>query len=292
MTALNIEAEHLTQHYNYKHITPLDVSAAQALCPSPTYHGSYLDRGAGHLHPLAFALGCTRAAKAAGAEIYERSEVLKITEGATLVFRKSEGKERCNHAILTCNECLRQLNQKVAARVRHITNFIAAIEPLGVEAKKVLTEDIALANAEFVVHYFRLSHDRRLLFGGGENYSYHFPSDIAARVRRPILKIFPYLKYVRIDDAWGGTLAITARRMPYLTWRTPNMLSASSFSGHGVGTATLPGQLIALPISGQSEEFDTMSRMPSIPFPGGKWANSPILKLTMAWCSLRDCIGV
>ena len=194
MTALHIEAEHLTQHYNYKHITPLDVSAAQALCPSPTYHGGYLDRGAGHLHPLAFALGLARAAKAAGAQIYERSKVLKITEGATLVFRKSDGKERCNHAILTCNKYLRQLYQKVAARVRPITNFIAAIEPLDAAAKEVLNEDNAVLNAKFVVYYFRLSHDSRLLFNGGENYSYHFPSDIAARVRQPILKIFPYLK--------------------------------------------------------------------------------------------------
>jgi gamma-glutamylputrescine oxidase len=292
MAKLHVEAAHLSQHYGYDQITPLDRAAAQALCPSPAYHGGYLDHGAGHLHPLAFALGLARAAKAAGVRIFERSEVTSITQGAKPVISCSDGSVICNYAILACNGYLGQLNRRVAARVMPINNFIAATESLGAETAKVLTQDIAVADTKFVVNYFRLSHDGRLLFGGGENYSYHFPTDIAAKVRRPMLKIFPHLRDIKIDYAWGGTLAITAHRMPYLTRLGDTMLSASGYSGHGVGTATLSGKLMAMAIAGQSEGFDTMARVPSVPFPGGKLVQSPLLKLAMTWYSLRDTLGI
>jgi gamma-glutamylputrescine oxidase len=193
---------------------------------------------------------------------------------------------------VACNGYLGQLNRKLAGRVMPINNFIAATEPLGKDTAKVLTQDVAVADTKFVVNYFRLSHDGRLLFGGGENYSYRFPTDIAAKVRRPMQKIFPQLRDVKIDYAWGGTLAITAHRLPYLTRLDNNILSASGYSGHGVGAATLSGKLLALAIAGQSEGFDTMTRMPSVPFPGGKWVQSPLLKLAMTWYSLRDTLGL
>ena len=292
MAELHLEAAHLSSHYGYDQITQLDKAQGQALCPSPTYHGGYLDRGAAHLHPLAYALGLARAAKAAGVRIFERSEVIDIRKGAKPVITCGNGAVTCTHAIVACNGYLGQLNRKVAARVMPINNFIAATEPLGADAAKVLTQDIAVADTKFVVNYFRLSHDGRLLFGGGENYGYHFPVDIAAKVRGPMQKIFPHLSDVRIDYAWGGTLAITAHRMPYLTRLDNNILSASGYSGHGVGTATLSGKLMALAIAGQSEGFATMARMPSVPFPGGKWVQSPLLKLAMTWYSLRDNLGV
>jgi gamma-glutamylputrescine oxidase len=292
MAALHLEAEHLSDHYGYDQIITLDKVQGQALCPSPAYHGGYLDQGAAHLHPLAYALGLARAAKAAGVRIYERSEVTNICKGTKPVITCRDGAVSCTHAIVACNGYLGQLNRKLAGRVMPINNFIAATEPLGKDTAKVLTQDVAVADTKFVVNYFRLSHDGRLLFGGGENYSYRFPTDIAAKVRRPMQKIFPQLRDVKIDYAWGGTLAITAHRLPYLTRLDNNILSASGYSGHGVGAATLSGKLLALAIAGQSEGFDTMTRMPSVPFPGGKWAQSPLLKLAMTWYSLRDTLGL
>ena len=292
MAALHLEAEHLSDHYGYDQIVTLDKVQGRALCPSPAYHGGYLDQGAAHLHPLAYALGLGRAAKAAGVRIYERSEVTNICKGTKPVIICRDGAVSCTHAIVACNGYLGQLNRKLAGRVMPINNFIAATEPLGKDTAKVLTQDVAVADTKFVVNYFRLSHDGRLLFGGGENYSYRFPTDIAAKVRRPMQKIFPQLRDVKIDYAWGGTLAITAHRLPYLTRLDNNILSASGYSGHGVGAATLSGKLLALAIAGQSEGFDTMTRMPSVPFPGGKWLQSPLLKLAMTWYSLRDTLGL
>jgi gamma-glutamylputrescine oxidase len=156
----------------------------------------------------------------------------------------------------------------------------------------VLTKDVAVADTKFVVNYFRLSHDGRLLFGGGENYSYHFPKNIAETVRKPMTEIFPHLADVKIDYAWGGTLGITVRRMPYLTRLEPNILSASGYSGHGVGTATHAGKMMALAINGAASGFETMSKVPAMPFPGGSRLRTPLLVLAMSWYAMRDRLGL
>jgi gamma-glutamylputrescine oxidase len=285
-------ADHLADRYGYAQIQKLDKGGMQALCPSPAYHGGVLDMGAAHLHPLRYALGLARAAKAAGVRIYERSEVTAIEEGARATVHTKAGQISADHVILACNGYLGGLNARVASRVMPINNFIAATAPLGDEAARVLTQDVAVADTKFVVNYFRLSHDKRLLFGGGESYGYRFPADIDALVRKPMVEIFPHLRDVQIDYAWGGTLAITLRRMPYVARLAPNILSASGYSGHGVGTATHAGQLMAMAVRGQADGFDTMARVPAMPFPGGPALRTPLLMLAMTWYSLRDRLGV
>ncbi len=284
-------ARHLQDHYGYDQLEVLDREACFALCPSPDYQGGFLDHGAAHLHPLNYALGLARAAHEAGARIHEQSEVLEITEGAQVKLRTTSGSVTADHLILACNGYLGGLNRQVAARVMPINNFIVATEPLGDRAAEVLTRDVAVADSKFVVNYFRLSHDKRLLFGGGESYGYRFPSDIEAVVRKPMHQIFPHLRNVRVDYAWGGTLGITMKRMPYLARLAPNILSASGYSGHGVGTATHAGQLMALAIKGEAAGFDTMSRVPAPAFPGGTRMRSPLLVLAMTWFALRDRLG-
>ncbi|WP_397542227.1 FAD-dependent oxidoreductase [Roseovarius salis] len=285
-------ADHLAETYGYPHLQKLDHAAAQAICPSPRYKGGTLDMTAAHLHPLAYALGLARAARDAGVRIFERTEVHGVDEGMPASVQTAGGRVTADHVILACNGYLGGLNGRVAARVMPINNFVVATEPLGDAAHDVLARDVAVADTKFVVNYFRLSHDKRLLFGGGETYGYRFPADIAALVRKPMTEIFPHLRDVRIDYAWGGTLAITMRRLPYLARVAPNILSASGYSGHGVGTATHAGKLMADAIAGQAEGFDTMARIPTRPFPGGAALRSPLLVLAMTWFSLRDRLGL
>ena len=196
-----------------------------------------------------------------------------------------------DHVVLACNGYLGGLNRQVAARVMPLNNFMVATEPLGDGANRILTRDVAVADTKFVVNYFRLSADKRLLFGGGESYGYRFPADIARVVSKPMLQIFPHLRTTRIDYAWGGTLAITMKRMPYLARPAPNVLTASGYSGHGVGTATHAGQLMAMAIQGQADGFDTMANVPAPVFPGGPALRSPLLALAMTWYALRDRLG-
>jgi len=285
-------AAHLSDRYGYDRIETLDAAACHALCPSPDYKGGMLDMGAGHLHPLRFALGLAQAAQKAGARIFETSHVHHIERGAQAVVQTDAGRVRADHVILAANGYLGGLDGGVASRVMPINNFIVATEPLGDRAAEVLSRDVAVADGRFVVNYFRLSHDKRLLFGGGESYGYRFPDDIRAVVSKPMLRVFPHLRDVPLDYAWGGTLAITMKRMPYLARLAPNMLSASGYSGHGVGTAVHAGKLMAQAIQGQAEGFDLMASVPAPRFPGGAGLRSPLLALAMTWFAMRDRLGI
>ncbi|MEM8729116.1 MAG: FAD-binding oxidoreductase [Pseudomonadota bacterium] len=289
--ALHRYADHLADVYGYDQTEVLDEAGAQALCPSPVYKGGVISWGSAHLHPLKLALGLARAAEAAGARIYESSQALEITEGARVRVRTPEGSVSADHLILACNGYLGNLAPKVAARVMPINNFIAATEPLGARQGEVLTRDVAVADDVFVINYFRLSSDGRLLFGGGESYGYRFPRDIAGTVRKPMERIFPHLRGIGIDYAWGGTLGITWKRLPWMARLSPRVLSASGYSGHGIGTATHAGLLLAEAVRGQSDGFETFAALPAPVFPGGTALRAPLLALGMSWYAMRDRLG-
>ena len=184
------------------------------------------------------------------------------------------------------------LSGKVAARVMPINNFLIATAPLGDRAAQALTRDIAVHDTKFVVNYWRLDEDGRLIFGGGENVSYRFPADIAAKVRKPLAQIYPALADIPFTHAWGGTLAITMNRLPCFIRPAPNALSASGFSGHGVALATLAGKQMADAVAGQAQGFNTMAALPSPPFPGGSMLRWPLLVAGMSWYALRDRLGL
>ncbi|MEP3048721.1 MAG: FAD-binding oxidoreductase [Roseibium sp.] len=286
--------EHLRLVYGYEDIRFIAEDEIGELVGSPKYHGGTLDTGSGHLHPLNYALGLARAANAAGAKLFERTRVLEVgdIEQGRIRVRTELGDVRAQHLILACNGYLGKLNRKTAAHVMPINNFIVATEPFSEEeARKIIRDNVAVADSKFVINYFRLSADRRLLFGGGENYGYRFPEDIKSFVRTPMLEIFPQLEDVQIDYGWGGTLAITPKRMPYFAKLSPNVLTATGYSGHGVAMATLGGQLLAEAIAGISGRFDVFERLDIPAFPGGDSLRSPLLALAMTWYSLRDRLG-
>ena len=283
--------EKLQRDYGYDQLEPLDRAGIQVLVGSTAYKGGEIDHGAGHLHPLNYAIGLAMAAVAAGVRIYETSEVHHIKHGAKPVVQTGQGRVICDHVILAGNGYLGNLDRKIAARVMPINNFIVATEPLGDRAKDILSQPIAVADTRFVVNYWRLSEDNRLLFGGGESYGYKFP-DIIKTVMKPLLQVYPQLKDVKIDYAWGGTLAITMNRMPCFARPAPNVLSASGYSGHGVAMATLAGKIMAEAVGAQAERFDLMAALPYMRFPGGAGLRWPLLVTAMIWYSMRDRLGI
>lgn len=286
------EAEHLSARYGYDRIEVLSDDALRDLVKTPLYRGGILDMGAGHLHPLRYALGLARAAEAKGARIFEHSEVTAIGHGAKVTLATPQGRVTANQAILAGNGYLPVLERKVSARVMPINSFIAATEPLGDRAAQVLTRDIAVADSKFVVNYYRMSEDGRFLFGGRESYSLGFPTDITTALRRRMETLFPQLAGVRIDHVWGGTLGITMSRLPLVTRVAPNVMNASGFSGHGVALSGFAGRVMAEAVAGQAERFDILSTLPTPPFPGGTALRAPLLTLAMTWYSLRDRLGI
>ncbi len=286
------EAEHLAREYGYDKIEPLDRAAIRDLVGSEAYQGGTLDHGEGHLHPLRYALGLARAATRAGVRIFEESPVHHIRHDRPAAVRTDRGRVLADHVVLACNGYLAGLDRKVAARVMPINNFIVATEPLGDRAAEILARDHAVADSRFVINYFRLSEDGRLLFGGGESYGTRFPRDIPAKVRKPMLSVFPQLEDVKIEYAWGGTLAITTTRLPCFLRPQPNIWNASGYSGHGLALATMAGRIIAEAIGGDTTRFDLLARLPVPPFPGGRLLSQPVLALAMTWFALRDRVGL
>lgn len=284
-------AEKLSRDYGYNHLEPLDRAGIQALIGSKVYKGGEIDHDAGHLHPLNYALGLAAAATKAGARLHELSEVTQIDQGAQPTVHTAQGRVHAKQLILAGNGYLGNLAPKVAAKVMPINNFILATEPLGDRAKDILSQPLAVADTKFVVNYWRLSEDNRLLFGGGESYGYRFP-DLIKTVSKPMLQVYPQLKGTKIDFAWGGTLAITMNRMPCFTRPYVNTLSASGYSGHGVAMATLAGKILAEATAAQSERFDLMASLPQPRFPGGATLRWPMLVLAMTWYGMRDRLGL
>ncbi|MBO9451200.1 FAD-binding oxidoreductase [Tropicibacter sp. R16_0] len=281
--------KHLQDTYGYTNIRALDREELRSLVNSPAYHGGSIYEDAGHIDPLQYVLGLGRMAEAAGVRIFEQSRVTSLQEASPAVVTTDAARVTADHVVLGCNGYLGKLNGHVAARVMPINNYVVATEPLGPDRQEeLIRNNHAVADSKFVVNYFRFSDDHRLLFGGTESYRYKFPDDIAGAVRVPMLEIFPQLKDVRIDHAWGGTLGITMNRMPHFERLRGNILSLSGFSGHGVAMASLAGQIAAEAITGQAERFDLMASVPTPRFPGGAALRSPLLVLAMLWYSFRD----
>ena len=213
----------------------------------------------------------------------------KLGEGRPPLVETAAGEVRARYVVLAMNGHLGRLVPTLAGRIMPINNFMLATAPLGeAGARALIRDDVAVADTKFVVDYFRLSADHRLLFGGGESYSARLPADLVGIVRRRMLKVFPQLAAMPVDYAWGGTLAITRSRLPHFARLAPEVLVAHGYSGQGVGLATLAGKLIAEAIAGTAERFDVMAGLEAPRFPGGTLLRWPALVLGMLYYGLRD----
>ncbi len=221
--------------------------------------------------------------------VYEHSRVTGYSRSAPSVVRTRSGSVEADFIVLACNGYLGRLEPRVAGKIMPINNFMIATEPLGEErAHALIAGRFGVHDTRFVVNYFRLSEDHRLLFGGGENYRRGFPRDIARFVRPYMLQLFPQLDDVNIDYAWGGTLGVTVNRMPHFGRLQPNLFFAHGYSGHGISTANFAGKIIAEAIAGMASRFDVFASLPTHTFPGGTLLRYPGLVLGMLFYSLKD----
>ena len=291
--ALEGYVDHLRRAYAYDAVRFVAGGDLEAVVASPVFRAALVDDGAGHLHPLALAQGLARAAAASGATLHERSRALAIETGARGVeARTAEGVVRAEHLLLAGNAYMQGLVPGFEARLMPVNSFVATTEPLGAaRAAALIASDACITDDRFVVNYFRRTHDHRLLFGGGETYGYRFPADVRPLVRAPLETTFPQLRGVRLDYAWGGTLAITRTRLPLLRRLDRRTLAAGGYSGQGVGLAVLAGKLLAEAVRGESEGFAAFEALRHGPFPGGAHLRWPLMALAMTWYGLRDRLG-
>jgi gamma-glutamylputrescine oxidase len=276
--------------YSYEDLRFVGRDELASMVGSSDYYSGSFDSYGGHLHALDFALGIGRAAASHGARLHEGVEVTGVSRaGVGWKVATRTGDVHAGRVVLACNGYLRGIAPDVERRVMPINNFIAVTEPLGVErARSLIANDCAVSDSRFVVNYYRTTPDHRLLFGGGENYSYRFPRDIGAFVRPHMLGVFPQLADVRLDYAWVGTLAITPTRMPWVHELQPGLINASGFSGLGVVLAPFTGKAVAEALCGERRTFDLLGRVPVPRFPGGPALRGPTLVAAMLFYALRD----
>jgi gamma-glutamylputrescine oxidase len=286
--ALAAYAERLAARYGYESGRYVSAAEMPNFVAGPRYFGGYYDADAFHIHPLRYARGLARAAEAAKATLYEHTRVLHIDRGKKLRLATSGGSVECDHVVVACNGYLGGLLPEIEGHVLPIRNYIVATEPLGADrARALIPSRAAVSDTRFVLDYYRLSADGRLLFGGGESYG-RPPQDIGEFVRPYFERAFPQLRDAAVDYAWEGMLAITLPRLPHVGRIASNIFFAQGYSGQGVAIATQMGKLIADAIAGDGEKFIVYETLGVPAIPGGAMFRRPLLTLGMMWYALRD----
>jgi gamma-glutamylputrescine oxidase len=258
-------------------VSTLTESETEDILKTGGHVGAVRDVEGGHLNPLVFVARLADAAEAQGAQLYDNSRVTALrTDQLKVEVETPHGTIRAQQVVLAGNGLMRGLHDEADARVLPITNFIVATEPIGAgQPGGILPTGDAVSDTRFVVRYWRPTPDGRLLFGGGEKFSTRFPKDIEAFVRRHLAEVYPSLETVRIDHAWGGTLAITLNRLPLIRRLGPRVTVAAGYSGQGVVNAPFAGKIIADALTHDPTLLDLMAKLPCPSFPGGPLLRPP-----------------
>jgi gamma-glutamylputrescine oxidase len=284
--------EDLARRYGYASTRLMDRSELRSTVATERYIGALYDSNSGHLHPLRYTLGLARAASEAGVEIHEASRVRSFNrrDGRIRVYTDS-GALDCAQLVLAGNAWLGDTAPPLQRKLLSIGSYVVATEQLGEErARRLIANNAALCDTNWILDYFRRSSDHRLLFGGRVNYSLLNVRAVAPATRARMVKVFPQLRGTRIDYAWGCLLDITLNRAPHFGRLEPDVYFLQGFSGHGISLAGIAGQLVAEAIAGTAERFDVFARIPHRNFPGGMLLRRPALALAMLWYRLRDLL--
>lgn len=281
--------EAVSNRYGYDQLGWLDQSEMARRLGSTHYFGGAFDAGTGHIHPLKYLIGLAKAAESSGAKLFEQTRAFKIQASNKIQIDTAHGTITAEKCLLALNGYHGDIEKQTARNVMPIQSFIGATEPLP-DNTEILPDGEAVDDSRFVVRYFRKSKDNRLLFGGRETYSNGNPGNIEAGVRRQMVEVYPSLKDTPITHAWGGSVAITMPRMPFVREIEPGLWSAGGYSGHGVMMSNYTGRLLAEKFLGSSAQLDLLTELNIKPFPGGSAMRSPLLLAAMTWYSLIDKI--
>jgi gamma-glutamylputrescine oxidase len=252
------------------------------------YIGALQIMANGHLHPLNLCIGEADAAASLGTQLFEQSAALRIDQGEAVRVSTAEGSVTADYVVIAGN-AYQELNKSLRRRLFPVRSYIIATEPLSEEQLDTINpHDFAVCDPNFVLEYFRLSVDKRLLFGGRCNYFGDDQKVIASQLKPRMLKIYPELRKVAIDYAWGGTIAVPMNRVPQLGRIAPNVFYSHAYSGHGVNVTHLAGEIMADAIGGTAERFDVFSGLRSMPIPGVNYFGNAMVSLGMIYYGIKD----
>ena len=253
------------------------------------YHGGFVCYRDGHLHPLNLCIGEARAAHDLGVQIFEQSPVTGITHGKRARVETANGYVEADSVVLAGNAYSQLEPKHLSNLIFPAGSYIIATEPLADDvAKSINRKDVAVCDLNEVVDYYRLSADKRLLFGGACNYSGRDPKSIKSYILPRMLKVYPQLKDVKIEYEWGGKIGVVLRRIPTLGRINDNVYYCQGYSGHGVCATHVMGEVMADAVTGTMERFDLFADMNHFRIPGTQWMGNQIIALGMLYYKMKD----
>ena len=272
----------------------VDETEVKKYVNTDSYVGGLIDSGSGHIHPLNLCLGEAKAASELGVMIYEDTHAVEIFSASPAKVATGNGIIESDYIVIAANAYIGDLNKKLRRMVMPAASCIIATEPLSSElAEKVIPSDMAVCDQNTILDYYRLSADKRMLFGGRFNYSGKIPSDdrIKIEIKKRMVSVFPELSEVRVDYAWSGNVAVSLKKIPQLGKIAKNIFYSQGYSGHGVAPTHMAAKVIADAIDGDDEVLNTLSSVNHIELPGGKWFSSPATAIGMMYYQLKDKIA-
>ena len=269
--------------------TPADV---RKWVNTDRYSALLIDPTGGHFHPLNLALGEAAALESLGGRIFEDCAVVKIARGEPATVHTAQGQVRARYVIVACNAYIAGLEPALAAKSMPCGTQIIATEPLGALANELIPSDHCVEDNNFLLDYFRLTADKRMLFGGGVVYGARDPKEVTSLIRPQMEKVFPQLKGVNVDFGWTGNFLLTLSRMPQVGTLAPNIYYSQGCSGHGITFTHLIGRVLAEALKGDATRFGAFARLPHHPFPGGRLFRVPFTAMGALWYQMRDQLGV
>ena len=269
-----------------------DREQTRELLGTDAFHGTFVCFRDGHLHPLNLCIGEARAAHGLGVQIFEQSPVTGIDHGARPRVTTANGHVDADAVVLAGNAYSQFEPKHLSNLVFPAGSYISATEPLSDDvANEINARDVAVCDLNEVVDYYRLSADKRLLYGGACNYSGRDPASIKEYILPRMLNVYPQLRDVRIDYEWGGKIGIVLNRVPTVGRINDNVYYCQGYSGHGVCATHVMGEVMADAVGGTMERFDLVADMKHFRIPGTQWVGNQIIALGMLFYKLKDKLG-
>lgn len=283
----------LWERYGHQQLELLEGEEVKREIGSERYVGALVDHSGGHLHPLNLVLGQAAALESLGGKIFEHSPVTNVEHGEPVILHTPKGRVTAQRVVMAGNAYLQGLLPKLESKAMPCGTQIITTEPLSAElAARLLPNDKAVEDCNYLLDYYRLTADNRLLYGGGVNYGGQEPASIEVAIRPKMLTTFPELGDVRVDYAWSGNFLLTLNRLPQFGRINSNVYYAQGYSGHGVTCSHLAGKLVAETISGEEARFEAFAQISHLPMPGGRLLRVPLSAMGAWFYAMRDRLAV
>lgn len=285
----------LWARHGHNTVDMLDKKQMSNIVGSDVYVGGSIDHSGGHFHSLNLALGEAAAIESLGGTIYEQSPVIRIERGAKPVVVTEQGRVNARIVVVAGNAYLGNLVPELSAKSMPCGSQVVTTAPLPADlAKSLIPNDYCIEDCNYLLDYYRLTGDNRLLYGGGVIYGARDPKNVEAIIRPKMLKTFPQLQNVKIDYAWTGNFLLTLSRLPQVgtLGEHNNIFYSQGCSGHGITYTHLAGKVLSEAIMGQRERFNAFAQLPHYPFPGGRLMRVPFTAVGAVYYSLRDKFGI